>query len=1215
MAYHRPLRYPTSTVPQVKTACLSIAAALFSFIALAPASSLASPTQQPSTQAPAATQHPLRIVIGGNVAAAKITHQIMPVYPPIAKSAHMSGTIVLHCIIATDGSMKQVEYKSGPPILMKAAMDAVRQWRYRPTLLDGRPVEVDTTVSVIFSLAENGVSLAPSGPPPDYSREPFLYEKVRGKMRYENDGTGEREIIARMHVQTPAGLARAGQLVFDYNAANERIEIRSVRVTKPDGSVITAGPTTIQDLSAPVAREAPMYTDARQKHVTVPGVAVGDFVEYDVVTTTFEPLQPGQFWQAWNFIGDAICLDEQLDLNVPRDRPLKLKSPPGLEPAVHDEGGRRIYHWAASTSQYSGPAVPGANFKFDVRTLLVGLRPPATRRVLFSTLQSWDEVARWYSHLESDRRVPTPEIRAQADQIVRGQTTDLEKIQALYEWVSRNVRYVSLSFGVGRYQPHLAAEVLQNRYGDCKDKTTLLEALLEAEGLHGQPVLINSKADIDADVPTPLQFDHAFTFVSFAGHDYWLDPTVGVAPFGYLLPQLRGKNALVASTSAPSVLRMTPEELSIPTIYRIDVQASLSADGKLDAKIGFDTRGDLEVLLRIGYMQLSPGQLSTLLDQAAAQARQGKSELSFTDFKAGDPTDARNPFHLEIHMQTTVSDMNHEQPSPQGILHELSPHMLNQSQLLSFLPAVESKLGSNGKFEQLAVKLQGPKEYSLKFALTLPPGKTPPSSFKPVHVSIFEDFAEYKSDLAWEGQTLHARWRLNLLVPEVPADQADQYADFVQNVAATFESSIPKAPTPTVSQDSRALYQEGLAAIGKRDYKTARQKLESVVQSDPTFASAWNDLGRTYLYLGLLDKAAEALHKAIEINPGEKFAYNNLGLVLWRQQKYDEAVKSFQKQLEINPDDRYAHSNLGRMYIEIEKYDLAVKELESASSILPNDAQIQLQLGRAYLNTDQPDKAVQFFDRAAELSPTALTWNDMAYYMSEKKLQLDRAQNFAESAISATSGLLRNISLDHLSMADISETNSIASYWDTMGWIKFQQGDLPQAEKYVASAWTLRDDCEIGDHLAQIYEKQGRTPEAIHQYGLALAVSCPQPETRRRLAALLGGDKKIDRLIAGVAPELPARRTIKFKNPGNLKANAEFWVLFVTGEKVADVRFISGDETMRPLADAIRSAKFPAMFPDATDAKLLRRGILSCSHLITECTFVLLPVEDVHSLD
>ena len=202
---------------------------------------------------------------------------------------------------------------------------------------------------------------------------------MRGKTRYENDGAGVREISARMRIQTPAGLSKAGQLVFDYNAANEKIEIRSVKVTKPNGSVITAGPSAVQDLSAPVAREAPMYTDARQKHVTVPGLAVGDIVEYDAVITTFEPLLPGQFWQTWNFISNAVSLDEQFDLDVPRDRPLKIKASPGIDSSVHDDGNRRIYHWSTSTLIYFDQADLMKKFNFDVKTMLEGAETPSRR--------------------------------------------------------------------------------------------------------------------------------------------------------------------------------------------------------------------------------------------------------------------------------------------------------------------------------------------------------------------------------------------------------------------------------------------------------------------------------------------------------------------------------------------------------------------------------------------------------------------------------------------------------------------------------------------------------------------------------------------------------------------------------------------------------------------------------------------------------------------
>jgi TonB family protein len=110
---------------------------------------------QGSADASASPEKPTRIRVGGNVASAKVTHMVSPIYPPIAKTAHISGTVVLHCVIAKDGTMLLVEYVSGPPLLMKAAMDAVRQWVYQPTLLNEKPVEVDTTVSVVFELGKD----------------------------------------------------------------------------------------------------------------------------------------------------------------------------------------------------------------------------------------------------------------------------------------------------------------------------------------------------------------------------------------------------------------------------------------------------------------------------------------------------------------------------------------------------------------------------------------------------------------------------------------------------------------------------------------------------------------------------------------------------------------------------------------------------------------------------------------------------------------------------------------------------------------------------------------------------------------------------------------------------------------------------------------------------------------------------------------------------
>ena len=95
---------------------------------------------------------PSIIHVGGNVQAAKLVRQVMPVYPAIAKAARIQGTVVLHAVIAKDGTIEQLQFVSGPPLLVQAAMNAVREWRYQPTLLNGQPVEVDTIISVVFTL-------------------------------------------------------------------------------------------------------------------------------------------------------------------------------------------------------------------------------------------------------------------------------------------------------------------------------------------------------------------------------------------------------------------------------------------------------------------------------------------------------------------------------------------------------------------------------------------------------------------------------------------------------------------------------------------------------------------------------------------------------------------------------------------------------------------------------------------------------------------------------------------------------------------------------------------------------------------------------------------------------------------------------------------------------------------------------------------------------
>jgi protein TonB len=106
----------------------------------------------PALPPPPKAAAPARIKQGGNVTAASIVTQTRPVYPALARQARIQGNVVLHAIIDKDGKVAQLEVMSGHPLLVQAALDAVKQWRYKPTLLNGDPVEVDTTITVTFTM-------------------------------------------------------------------------------------------------------------------------------------------------------------------------------------------------------------------------------------------------------------------------------------------------------------------------------------------------------------------------------------------------------------------------------------------------------------------------------------------------------------------------------------------------------------------------------------------------------------------------------------------------------------------------------------------------------------------------------------------------------------------------------------------------------------------------------------------------------------------------------------------------------------------------------------------------------------------------------------------------------------------------------------------------------------------------------------------------------
>ena len=293
--------------------------------------------------------------------------------------------------------------------------------------------------------------------------------------------------------------------MFGYNAATERLEIPLIRVRKADGTLVETPSTSIQDLSSPVERIAPVYTDFRQKHATVQSFRPGARSRSARSRPSTPPWRPASSGASTTFEETAIVLDEQLDIDVPAARQLILKLRPGFDPVVKEAGGRRTYHWARSHAVRKEKAEPaGKEEEADLDDMSERLP------IRLTTFADWKELGAWFAGLERAARKVTPEIQEKARTLTAGRASDAEKLEALYDFVSKNFRYVSLSLGAGRYQPRAAADVLRDAYGDCKDKHTLLATLIDAAGLQASGVLINSRAKIDPDFPSPSQFDHVY---------------------------------------------------------------------------------------------------------------------------------------------------------------------------------------------------------------------------------------------------------------------------------------------------------------------------------------------------------------------------------------------------------------------------------------------------------------------------------------------------------------------------------------------------------------------------------------------------------------------------------------------------------------------------------------------------------------------------------
>src|SRR6202167_279200 len=500
-----------------------------------------------------------------------------------------------------------------------------------------------------FLMGSDVLAQAPASPPPapktnsansnPNSQEAAVFDRIWNRVRFENDGTEVSETEAVVQVQSQAGVEEFGQVVFVYSSATENLEVEYVRVRKPDGQVVVTPESTAQDFAPDVLKEAPMYSDYRQRHISVAALQPGDTLEYRTVTRVLTPLAAGNFWYEYTFPKGVAVKEDRLDLNIPKSREVKLKTPT-RKPEIQEPGDRRIYTWLVKDIEPERDRNRDSDDDEE----------EADPDVQLTTFTDWKQVAQWYAKLQAERMAVADSVHRKADELTKGADTLTEKARLLYDFVARNVRYVSISLGIGRYQPHSAADVLQNGYGDCKDKHTLFSAMLRAEGIQSYPVLIDSSRQLDADIPSPAQFDHVITAARLGTGPgmSWLDTTPEVTPFGLILYQLRNKQAVLASHDSEGGLRRTPEESPVKTFMHFTLDGSFTEFGALDATLEVTAQGDRDWPLRASFRRFSQAQWK---DFAKALSASWGLPGDVDDVQLDSVEDTSRPFHLKYHLR------------------------------------------------------------------------------------------------------------------------------------------------------------------------------------------------------------------------------------------------------------------------------------------------------------------------------------------------------------------------------------------------------------------------------------------------------------------------------------------------------------------------------------------------------------------------------------
>lgn len=383
--------------------------------------------------------------------------------------------------------------------------------------------------------------------PAEYSEYAAVRLLDDGIVSIDEDGSYTTTYRTVLQILKPEAVAGWSEFTWTVDPEHERFGLNWVRVLRPDGTLITDEPLHYQESDVPVGGPGAVYTDLRQISFSLSGVETGTIIDYSTTIETFDPVLAGDLRLSWGITTGTPVRRSRYLLDTPRGLELRIDEenlPVPVEIRHHGDRTTRAYIYADLETIDPEP------FAAD--------SPSPYASLLISGANDWSDVAEWYAELARDRYDLGTAVAAAVDSIADRAADGLE-IRALHRWIAQDIRYVSLSLGIGGYQPRTPDEVWQSRAGDCKDKATLFVAAARRLGYEAYPVLVQSGGWADRDHPSLSQFDHEIAAYRRPGEAWqFADLTADLVPHGDLPIGIQGSFGLLVHDDG------THEEVTLP---------------------------------------------------------------------------------------------------------------------------------------------------------------------------------------------------------------------------------------------------------------------------------------------------------------------------------------------------------------------------------------------------------------------------------------------------------------------------------------------------------------------------------------------------------------------------------------------------------------------------------------------------------------------------